>query len=243
MHSFLEVFRPLLNHHLLHATPESSSFGNQYNRVEILRWLPSGWRRIDLPPGIRKKDNCIKFIRFEVELRAVILLLLLPNFCTKQQMPRKITTRRIFFPLLLLLLLLFLVAKSSSSFAKKTYRSVSPFLSAMLSCASSYLSVSGSLDVDWVDDIKELFHHGHFLVDKVDFAVHGLQHILIQLSRQFLDRYYISLLWSCSHNNEKSILLPRLMCAMGCWRRTGGFAEGKNSSNFHFHFFFRWAKY
>ena len=42
MHSFLEVFRPLLNHHLLHATPESSSFGNQYNRVEILRWLPSG---------------------------------------------------------------------------------------------------------------------------------------------------------------------------------------------------------
>ena len=154
--------------------------------------------------------------------------------------PRKITTRRIFFSvlLLLLLLLLFLVAKSSSSFAKKTYRSVSPFLSAMLSCASSYLSVSGSLDVDWVDDIKELFHHGHFLVDKVDFAVHGLQHILIQLSRQFLDRYYISLLWSCSHNNEKSILLPRLMCAMGCWRRTGGFAEGKNSSNFHFHFFF-----
>ena len=66
MHSFLEVFRPpLLNLHHLHATLESSSFGNQYNRVEILRWLPSGWRRIDLPPGIRKKDNCIKFIRFE----------------------------------------------------------------------------------------------------------------------------------------------------------------------------------
>ena len=111
----------------------------------------------------------------------------------------------------------------------------------MLSCASSYLSVSGSLDVDWVDDIKELFHHGHFLVDKVDFAVHGLQHILIQLSRQFLDRYYISLLWSCFHNNEKSILLRllRLMWAMG-WGRTGGkgFAEGKNSSNFHFISFF-----
>ena len=230
MHSFLEVFRPpLLNLHHLHATLESSSFGNQYNRVEILRWLPSGWRRIDLPPGIRKKDNCIKFIRFEEVEHQSYSCSRISNRCRgKLQLGESSFYFFSFF---------FLLLKVHQVLPKKTYRSVSPFLSAMLSCASSYLSVSGSLDVDWVDDIKELFHHGHFLVDKVDFAVHGLQHILIQLSRQFLDRYYISLLWSCFHNNEKSILrrLLRLMWAMG-WGRTGGkgFAEGKNSSNFHF---------
>ena len=160
----------------------------------------------------KKKDNCIKFIRFEVCITTFSFLVAWAEFIFwKNCLLRKWQLGEN--------LVLFFWLKSSSSKGpkKKSYRSVSPFLSAMLSRASSYLSVSGSLDVDWVDDIKELFHHGHFLVDKVDFTVHGLQHILIQLSRQFLDRYYISLLFGCFHNNEKSLSLHRW-----CWARATG---------------------
>ena len=86
VHSVLEVFRPLLNLQLHHATLENSSFGNQYNRVEILRWLPSGWRRIDLPPGRRKKDNCIKFIRFEVCITTLSSLVAWAEFICREEL-------------------------------------------------------------------------------------------------------------------------------------------------------------
>ena len=59
----------------------------------------------------------------------------------------------------------------------RSYRSVGPLLSAVLSGPAPELSLSCGLDVDRVDDVEELLHHGHLLVDEVDLAVDGLKPI------------------------------------------------------------------
>ena len=56
-----------------------------------------------------------------------------------------------------------------------TYGSISSFLSAVLSSSTSNLSISSRLHMDRVDDIKELLHHGHFLVHKVYFSINTLK--------------------------------------------------------------------
>ena len=54
------------------------------------------------------------------------------------------------------------------------HRSVGPLLPAVFPRPAPELRVPGGLDVDRVDDVEELLHHGHLLVDEVDLAVEGL---------------------------------------------------------------------
>ena len=62
-----------------------------------------------------------------------------------------------------------------SVFFLSTHRSVGPLLATVLAGPTSELSFSGSLDVDRVDDVKELLDHGHLLVHEVHHPVHCLQ--------------------------------------------------------------------
>ena len=56
-----------------------------------------------------------------------------------------------------------------------SHRSVRPLLSAVFSRPPPQLRVPGRLHVHGVDDVEELFDHGHLLVHEVNLAVQALQ--------------------------------------------------------------------